>query len=767
MLPTPPNAALSFFRNPVVLSHAVISGISRETGIESYGICLPAKQVPKQLATQLTVLISTNYLHVSAFYQLKSSAGDVRYYLLVIPRDDVADVRPYMSLYSMLRDNVRLDCGLFEPLALQLLDLLDTFSRLRYTHGAICPSNIYLSSGQLSIRLGPPMPFAAYLIDVERTTMIDSSVHSYDVCIPPECFLIYKSTINCLQPSTDAWMVGASLLYVVLGAKFIESHFTSSYSDYRVELITLLFHALGPPRQLGSLPLQREAEEKLISSFEGIVPYLDCSNQISFSGVFRLNSFRRSVIKRIITGLMTYDFNSRLRPGLALEIMKKEINRLEPTNCTPNCYSSSNHTAQSSRTTRQNLHACQKRRRSRSVSPHKRKSTSERCSSLAADAPSSHLCVETLARQPVNYRSKSSDTDIDELVKQVRSSIDYGAIATNIISTRALKQAMVPSPIESAKDIQIALQKEYDTRPSVEDLIIPSKASLSRDMASIKSLTVERDKPSERSNSVHYKRYSKVLREHVSKELACAERRLSGDRKPLAQSLQLSIDNPKIPRDSADEFDAVTPEYDRGDGLFVDSMDAPLLEITKELPLLSKSSDIKEHTQVPLPVTLASKTYQPVCLDNRYEPQISDDPIRNRSTGNKTAKDICTIVMHRLSTPYKAELNADFAVELKPVGHSSRSSFIGSMSNVKIAEPPDFGISVPTNVEIKVVSFDSALRDYSGILSGRLVVSINTPLNTCKVISFNLRIDIREMPKPQEWMLSTNGLASALLEVLY
>lgn len=113
------------------------------------------------------------------------------------------------------------------------------------------------------------MPFAAYLIDVERTTMIDSSVHSYDVCIPPECFLIYKSTINCLQPSTDAWMVGASLLYVVLGTKFIESHFTSSYSDYRVELITLLFHALGPPRQLGSLPLQKRQKKSSSRHLKG------------------------------------------------------------------------------------------------------------------------------------------------------------------------------------------------------------------------------------------------------------------------------------------------------------------------------------------------------------------------------------------------------------------------------------------------------------------------------------------------------------------
>lgn len=767
MLPTPPSAALSFFRNPVVLSHAVISGISRETGIESYGICLPAKQVPKQLATQLTVLISTSYLHVSAFYQLKSSAGDIRYYLLVIPRDDAADVRPYMSLYGILRDKMQLDCGLFEPLALQLLDLLDTFSHLRYTHGAICPSNIYLSPAQLSVRLGPPMPFAAYLIDVERTTMIDSSVHSYDVCIPPECFLIYKSTINCLQPSTDAWMVGASLLYVVLGTKFIESHFTSSYSDYRVELITLLFHALGPPRQLGSLPLQKEAEEKLISSFEGIVPYLDCSNQISFPEALRLNGFRRSVIKRIVTGLMTYDFNSRLRPGLALEIMKKEIDRLELTNCTPNCHSSSDHAAQLLHTERQDLHTCQKRRRSRSMSPHKRRSTSSRGASLAVDAPSSHLCVETLARQPVNHRSKSSSTDMDELVKQVRSSIDYGAIAANTISTRALKRAMVSSPIESARDIQATLQKEYETRPSVEDLIIPSKASLSRGTASIKPLTVEKDKPSRRSESVHYKRYSKVLREQVSRELACTERRLNSDRKPLAQSLQLSADNPNASRDSVNEFSVAAPEYDRGDGLFVDSMDAPLLEITKELPLLSKGSDVKAYTQMSLPVTLASKIREPVCSDNRYEPPISDDSIRCQSTGKKVARDICTIVIHRLSTPYKAQLNVDFAVELKPAGHSSRSSFIGSMSNVKIAEPPDFGISVPTNVEIKVVNFDPASRDYSGVLSGRLVVSINAPLNTCKVISFNLRIDIREMPKPQEWMLSTNGLASALLEVLY
>lgn len=56
---------------------------------------------------------------------------------------------------------------------------------------------------------------------------------------------------------------------------------------------------------------------------------------------------------------MTYDFNSRLRPGLALEIMKKEIDRLEPTSCTPNFHSSSDHAAQLLHTERQDLHTCQ------------------------------------------------------------------------------------------------------------------------------------------------------------------------------------------------------------------------------------------------------------------------------------------------------------------------------------------------------------------------------------------------------------------------
>lgn len=97
------------------------------------------------------------------------------------------------------------------------------------------------------------------------------------------------------------------------------------------------------------------------------------------------------------------------------------------------------------------------------MSPHKRRSTSSRGPSLAVDAPSSHLCVETLARQPVNHRSKSSSTDMDELVKQVRSSIDYGAIAASTISTRALKRAMVSSPIESARDIQATPKR--NTRP--------------------------------------------------------------------------------------------------------------------------------------------------------------------------------------------------------------------------------------------------------------------------------------------------------------
>lgn len=777
MLPTPPAAALSFFRNPVILSHAVISGISCETGVDSYGICLPAKQVPRQLATQLAVLISTSYLHISAFYQLKSTAGDIRYYLLVIPRDDVADVRPYVSLYSILRDKISVDSCLFEPLALQLLDLLDTFSRLRYTHGAICPSNIYINPVYMSIRLGPPMPFAAYLIDVERTTMIDSSIHSYDACIPPECFLIYKSTINCLQPSTDAWMVGASLLYSILGTKFIESHFTSSYSDYRVELITFLFHALGPPRQLGSLPLQREAEEKLILSFEGIVPYLNNYNHICSSSTFRSSGFRGSVMRRIVTGLMTYDLNHRLRPGLALELLKKEVDRLEHTNCTPSSRSGSGPTVQFSRTTRPSSHTHQKHRRSRSLSPHRHKGIAERGSFLTADAPSSHLCVEALARQPTYRRSKSSGTDTDELVKHIRDSIDYNAIAAHTINTKALKKAMVPSPIESAKDIQITLKKEYDTRPSVEDLAIPSKESLSKDMASIKSLTAERDKPSRRSESGHHKRYSKVLREHISKELTCTEKKLTNGCKPITPSLRLSAEGFTPPRDSIEKGSIDVPEYDRGDGLFVDSMDAPLLEVSKGLSLLPESLNIKE-TQMSFPVALASKSrYQlprekssprpPPCSDNSYEYSVSDGSVRNRSRGKRIATDICTIVMHRLSTPYKAELNVDFAVELKPAGHSSKSSFIGSMSNVTISEPPDFGISVPTNVELKVVSFDSALRDYSGVLDGRLVVSINAPSNTCKVISFNLHIDVREIPKPQEWVLSTNGLASALLEVLY
>lgn len=784
MHPTPPNAALSFFRNPVVLSHAVISGISRETGVHSYGICLPAKQVPRQLVTQLTVLISTNYFHVSAFYQLKSSADDIRYYLLVIPRDDVADVRPYISLYHILRNEVQFENGLFEPLALQLLDLLDIFSRLKYTHGAICPSNIYINPGQMSIRLGLPMPFAAYLIDVERTTMIDAPIHSYDVCIPPECFLVYKSTINCLQPSTDAWMVGASLLYVTLGLKFIESHFTSSYTDYRVELITFLFYALGPPRQVGSLPLQREAEEKLISSFEEISSYLDNPNHMNVPSMFRLNRFRLSVMKRIIMGLMTYDFRYRLRPGIALEIIKKEIDRLECTGYTPRSHSESVQTVKFSHTTKPSSHAHQKRWRSRSMSPHRRKSVAERTHSSTANTPSSHFCVEALARQPSHSQSKSSDTNTDELIQRLRGSIDYNTIASQTINTKALKKAMVPSPIESAKDIQTTLQKEYEMRPSVDDLTIPSKASLSKEMASIKPLTVERDRLgrpdrlSRQSTSRHDRRYSKVLHEHISGELAYTERRINGDYKPLSKSLQLSADEPKTPCISKEYLNIDDHEYARGDGLFVDSMDAPLLEITKGLSLLPESATTKEYTDMSFPVTLASKIYRtitkekrsprpPACSDASCDHSITTAPAKSSNKGERVSTDICTVVIHRLSTPYKAELNVDIAVELRPAGHSSKFSFIGSMSNVKIAEPSDFGISVPINVEIKVVSFDSALREYSGVLTGRLVVSINTPSNTCRVISFNLNVDIREIPKDPEWVLSTNGLASALLEILY
>lgn len=782
MRSAPPNAALSFFKNPTILSNAVISGILLETGVYSYGICLPTKQVPRQLATQITVLINANYLHISAFYQLKDSVGDIRYYMLVIPREDIAGVRPYISLYNLLKDEIQFDSCLFESLALQLLGLLDIFSRLEYVHAAIYPSNIYIDSNLKSIRLGPPMPFAAYLIDVERTTMIDAPIHSYDVCIPPECFLVYKSTINCLQSSTDSWMVGASLLYLALGLKFVESHFTSSYNDYRVELITFLFYSLGPPRRVGSLPLQREAEERLISSFEEITPYLDNPDHIKLYGMLKSSGFRLSVVKKVIMGLMIYNSRYRLRPGIALEIMKKEIDRLESTSYTRSYHSESIQAVQFLHTTKANSHAHQKRRRSRSTSPHRHKGISERIHSVST--PSSHLHVETLARQPNHNRSKSSCTDIDESIQRIRCSINYNTIATQTLNSKAIKKAMISSPIESARDIQTTLQQEYEPQPSVEDLIIPSKVSVSKELTSITPIIAIRDKlnkpekSSRQSNSEYSRHYSKVLREHISGELKYMEEKLNNDNKPLRQSLQLSTDNTKTSNILKEHSNIDEPEYDRGNGLFVDSMDAPLLEFTKGLSLLPENPVIKERTNSTSSVVLASKIQRTVakekgvpcpsvCSDASYDCSISVAPVKINNKKEIISTDICSVVLHRLSTPYKAKLNVDIAVELKPAGHSSKASFIGSMSNVQVSEPPDFGISVPINEEIKVVSFDTILRDYSGTLTGRLVVSINTPSNTCKVISFNLYVDTRDIPKEPEWVLSTNGLASALLEILY
>lgn len=127
---------------------------------------------------------------------------------------------------------------------------------------------------------------------------------------------------------------------------------------------------------------------------------------------------------------------------------------------------------------------------------------------------------------------------------------------------------------------------------------------------------------------------------------------------------------------------------------------------------------------------------------------------------------VCTVVLHRLSTPYKAPLTVDAAVELRLRGRGDETLATGGQAGVRIPEPLEPNLSVPVQLHVRVYASPSVAGVAYGVFVGRLLLALRVRGEACSALAFPLELDRNGGPRGPEWLASTNEVAAALVEVV-
>ncbi|TNJ27595.1 hypothetical protein GMRT_14433 [Giardia muris] len=127
---------------------------------------------------------------------------------------------------------------------------------------------------------------------------------------------------------------------------------------------------------------------------------------------------------------------------------------------------------------------------------------------------------------------------------------------------------------------------------------------------------------------------------------------------------------------------------------------------------------------------------------------------------------VCTVVLHRLSTPYKASLTIDAAVELRLRGRGDETLATGGQAGVRIPEPLEPNLSVPVQLHVRVYASPGVSNTSYGVFVGRLLLALRMRGGTCSALAFPLELDRNVGPRGPEWLASTNEVAAALVEIV-
>lgn len=808
----PPRSALTLFDAPLILSRWVFSGIFRETGLSSFGICLGVQDISRKVVEHMTQLIEADVLHVSSFFKLRAAGEDVRYYLLVIPRTDnlFSTDGSYVPLSLLIQSRPLDNPSLLASILPQVLALTDACHRLHVTHGAVVPSNIFVNKLTQCVRLGPPIQFASKLLRVlDCAADADAkSVFELALCTPPELFLRNRrslASVSCeagFYPEVDAWMCGMTFVCCFFGLGFFYSRLGGAQTDASVEMISLLFELVGPPARVGALPIDRQAEQKLIDAFSG-TPVL-----------LREGAHGRLLtpsIHKCVLGLLRYDPSTRIRVGLGLELLGASAVghgiRLPPRLSRAG---SGAPEARGVSVPPRAVHAvaCPPEYvapplepgpepvpapASASASDLGAHSADTSASQSRAGSASSNSALTEDDYAFIQVLNGRSD-DLQKLLRAcpARSTAKTIKAATTSHAMQTVDPSLqhrLPCPIEDAEDLRERLRQDIRActyrradSSSIDEILGPSllEQLCNRDaQAGRRALEVRGPAPQYKSHG----RGDKAARHSLREDRYCCGKTgpgastasitesvsiTSADTCPVSLTARALRHCPGMSADSS-VYHSPTRAGAPGTAKFKDVrtahhdktlFDAPrcmfLHEDSQEPPLHS----LRSKLAVGLLSSAATDTAAQLS-----QGQESAMPLPLSNT-NGCVKLLCLSVS-RLLSPFREAAVADVACELFYLERSDKRCY-GGVAGIRIPAPLEPGLSVPVSIILDVYTASKALRLQPVTLRGRLVLSVTVgPDDPPILLTYPLDIDMHGAPPGKYWVGSDNGMASAFIDVLY